>query len=120
MSLISNIPTGPTEPTTEQLIARTNSRIKKVSLNIYKTMENRHESVWDLIWNNKDGLTPQEILDSFGSDAAELFLFSGSIQAMLASAGAGYVPVETPNEFVVNGDGTVTVGDPRVIDNPSE
>ena len=115
MSLINNVPTEPTEPTTEQLVARTNTRIKKVSLNIYKTILNRHESVWEMIWDNSNGLTPQEVLDSFGSDAAELFLFSSNIQTMLAAAGAGYVPVETPNEFVVNGDGTVTVGEPRDI-----
>lgn len=120
MSLINNVPTNPTDPTKEELTNRNNARIKKIALNIYRTMQNRHESVWDMIWNNKDGLTPQEVLDSFGPDAAELFLFSSNIQTMLATAGAGYSPVDTPNEFTVNPDGTVTIGDVRVIDNPSE
>ena len=64
-----------------------------------------------MIWNNGNGVSPQEVLDEMGTDAAELFTFSTSIQGMLYEADNTYISITPPYEYTINEDGTVTVGD---------
>ena len=116
MSLIDNSSNDYAEPTHEEKCAASKTRIKRMCSNIYQQMEGQHKNVWEMIWNNRRGLSPQDVLDEFGSDAKDLFIFSSSIQAMLYQANpTNYVPLETPLEYTINPNGTVTIA----TDNPS-
>ena len=76
---------------------------------MYSKMLRQHQQLWDLLWNNPSGLTAQEVLDEYGSDAAQFFIISQGIQTMLVQAMTGYVPIVPPFPYVINPDGTVTI-----------
>ena len=110
MSLI-NIITK--EPTTEELLTLMKNRVKNNSRRIFNNVRQQHTNIFDTIWNNPNGFSPQEVLDEFGTDAVELFTFSLSIQTMLTQADPTYIYLNTPNLYTLNDNGTVTVGDSK-------
>jgi hypothetical protein len=64
------------------------------------------------IWANRDGLTPQQCFDAIGVDGDTLIkasLLSVQITALLDPGAELKIP-PAPYEYVVNADGTVTVG----------
>lgn len=108
MSLIER--TVRQEPTKEEKLVRVGKRIKNMSKRLNDDIAKKHSNMFNIVWHNGAGLTPQEVLTEIGTDAGELFSYSTSIQTLLAGADPDYVVLETPNEYVINGDGTVTVG----------
>jgi len=79
---------------------------------LYKRIKNEHSKIFDMIWNTRD-ITPQEVLDSFGTDAQDLFTFSSSIQTLLSQVDSNYVALVPPMEYEINENGTVTVIEPE-------
>jgi hypothetical protein len=69
----------------------------------------QHLTAFNNIWNNPD-FTPQQVLDSFGTDAARLFSDSSATQTFLAAVLDGYEPLTPTAAYTINNDGTVTVG----------
>ena len=62
------------------------------------------------IWNNIDGLTPQQAIDLFGKDAADLFMLSNAYCMMLETyTGQPQKVMPEGWSFIFNEDGTVTV-----------
>lgn len=65
------------------------------------------------VWRNNFGLTPQQVCDALGSDAASAFdLHSRLTSAIVKIAiAAGVTPdvISPTNKFTVNPDGTVTI-----------
>jgi len=113
MSLIDNTTPGQQELSLEQKQTRAKNRIKNAAKNIYETVKNKHDQLWNVVWDNPAGLTPQEVIDAFGTDAKELFTYSQSLQTLLSEANENYVVKVTPNLVTINTDGSVTVGEPR-------
>jgi len=74
---------------------------------LYAEMQNRHQTIWDLLWNS-DKATTQEILNAFGADAAQLFITSAKIQELL-SMGGNYNVLIPPKEYIISEDGTVII-----------
>lgn len=70
---------------------------------------NYHKAAFDLVWNNSK-FTPGQILDQFGSDAAELFIVSSKVQTLLKEIYPNYEEAVPPYNYTLNQDGTVTVG----------
>jgi hypothetical protein len=68
-------------------------------------------TVFESIWANKNGLTPQECFDALGTDAATLLYLAGSLQNAVNTLAPGTINITTPEGFqlVPNQDGTVTV-----------
>jgi hypothetical protein len=76
------------------------------------------ERAFDLLWTEKDGITPAQRIEALGTDAAELFganaalvqflvtVFTGKDDALVAHilAKVGTIP-----EFTAHEDGTVTL-----------
>lgn len=89
-------------------ISQQNARLKEV-------MKNMHASIFNQIWNNPNA-TPQEIIDGFGADAIQLFIFSSGIQQMLAGAEADYEPLVPPYEHTISQEGVITVGDKIAVE----
>ena len=71
----------------------------------------------DLLWLGREqglhGLTPQEVCDALGEDAAQVFQFHGALtDFLMQQATADGVSVDVaipPYAFTLNADGTVTV-----------
>jgi hypothetical protein len=85
-------------------------RIVDMSTNMFKRMKQEHARIFNMLWNNPKA-SPQEILDEYGTDAAELFSFSLQIQTMAKAIDPTYVRLVSPYEYTINPDGTVTIGD---------
>ncbi len=62
------------------------------------------------VWDNQQGLTPQEVMDALGTNAADLFQLSALLVTTVNTAKPGTLDGEQPYEFTINPDGTVTVG----------
>lgn len=63
------------------------------------------------IYNNPDGLTPQQFYDAWGTDAASIVAIKARAATYLNAAVPGSVDPTPPNGHIetVNIDGTVTV-----------
>jgi len=110
------------EPTEALKLEKAESVIRKVNANLFNQIKDKHTYIFNLIWNNSDGLSAQAVLDRFGAEAFELFVFSQSIQTLLYQIDNSYTPLTPPNDYVINKDGTVTVGEikaPPVVDIPT-
>ena len=96
--------------TQQDIVASVKNRIVGMSTSMFRRMKQEHARIFNLLWNNSKA-TPQEILNEYGVDAAELFSFSLQIQTMATSIDPSYVALVPPYKFTINGDGNVTVGD---------
>lgn len=98
-------------------------RIRDAILNLsrrtFSTMLEAQRLGIDLLWHGEaqglHNLTPQQVCDALGEDAAKIFSFHGALTDFVAQqAIADGVSVDLklpPNAFAVNQDGTVTVSD---------
>ena len=102
--------TRPAEMTKVQKQDRMRQRISRMTSNIYTTMTNQHAQMFKLVFQNPLGLTPQEVVDSLGTDAGEAFTFSVLAQDLLEQIDPEYVRVESPVPYTINPNGTVTLG----------
>lgn len=91
-----------------QELQNTVLRIKQNNLDFWKEMDQTHRRIFNMVWHNKD-FTPKQIIDAFGKDAADLFIFSGDIQNVLAGVNPSYEPCVPTKPYTINQDGTVTV-----------
>ncbi len=92
----------------QQLVDRVRSIINAQAKNSASQFNNFMTQIWD----NQDGLTPQQVMDGFGTDFVLLNTFLGSSAARINGIlGAGTVSMTPLNghTYVVNPDGTGTV-----------
>jgi hypothetical protein len=71
-------------------------------------------TLWKLaqtVWDNPEGLTPQEVLDAVGSDSAALFQVSSLVSQLVAVASGSEPAAVMPLgwTYQINEDGTVSV-----------
>lgn len=104
MSILNN------ETTQEQKIDNLKTDITKKSNRLYQKIKREHEKIFNMIWNNPT-VSPQEILDSYGEDAIDLFTYSSSLQDLLYQVDDTYVALVPPNEWELDEYGVVIVGD---------
>lgn len=67
-------------------------------------------TLFQQVWNNQNGLTPQQIFDAFGTDAVQLFVIAGTIQDAVNHIQPSTLNGTPPLPYVIHQDGTVTVG----------
>lgn len=120
MSILGIAPsTSPTslEEKQEQLRSDVSRRVDV----LYLQMKGTFNQLYDLIWNNPSGLTPQESVDAFGPQAIRLFQLAGLMQDTLNTAKPNSVTQVTPMAPTFNADGTVTLAprDPGPTDPPT-
>ena len=83
-------------------------RIKKNNLELWNEIDTAHRRIFAMVWLDKD-YSAKKIVDAFGTDAKDLFVFSGMIQNFLGEINPEYKPCVPPKPYVINDDGTVTV-----------
>lgn len=101
-----------TELTKEQKLEDLKEQIKRQSFMAILSLKNQQKHLFGMIWNHGT-FTPQEILDSFGTSAVELFVVSKNIEDLLEAALPNYERLVVPYEYTINQDGTVTVGNKK-------
>lgn len=70
-----------------------------------------YKRAFDMVWN-PSGASTQDILDAFGSDAADLFMKSAATRDYILSLMPTLLPenYHSPSQLVtINPDGTVTI-----------
>lgn len=78
----------------------------------FKRLVDDFQNTFSDVWNNSEGLSPQEVFDSFGTDAAELFQLADTVGKAIETLQPGSITTKAPMKYEINKDGTVTVGDP--------
>jgi uncharacterized protein YaiL (DUF2058 family) len=78
---------------------------------LIKMMKMTIASVYNDVWNSTD-LTPQEIVEAWGTDAQALFTLSYELQQIIAQADPSYVILNAPNAVTFPGDGSAVIGEP--------
>lgn len=113
MSLIdSGQKVGQGELTLEQKKERVKKRIERKTYETYAGLIGSYNDLSKMVWHNPQGLTPQQVFDSLGTNAAELFELSALLVQTVNTAKPGTLDPAQPYEYTVNEDGTVTAGDP--------
>lgn len=79
--------------------------------NQFRSIQGTFESARSLIWENNDGLTPQQAFDAFGNEAGKLIQASLACSTLINTLFPNTVDVNPPHPVTVNQDGTVTVGE---------
>ena len=108
---IIETPSAPQAPTVADLqqICRDNiiSQINRDFNEVTATFKN----LFQMVWSNPQ-LNPQQVLDAFGKDAAQLFLIASAFQNAVNTVVPGTINQVPPYQVTINNDGTVTVGAP--------
>ena len=73
-------------------------------------MKRTAKNVFNLVWNNSS-LSPQEVCDVLGVDAAKGFDAHAKLQELIYFIDSSWVPLVPPVAYVKNEDGTVTIGE---------
>ena len=102
-----------TEPTKAEKQARVAERILQSARQIYQQLVSSQQQGIQMLWQNGQGLTPQEVCDGLGADAAKVFELHGMMTnaiVQIATAGGIQPDITFPtNAFTINADGSVTV-----------
>ena len=92
----------------------TNDRIVSINTNITANLVGVYNNVFKMVWQNPKGLTPQQVFDSFGTSAVQLFQAASLMGQLIGvadptSAAALPTPAGINQTYTINQDGTVTV-----------
>lgn len=89
--------------------------IRNNALRSFNDLKAMQLSPINVMWRNNKKLTPQEICDALGTDAAVAFISHGKLTNFLvelaATLGINYTPALPTKNFTINQDGTVTILD---------
>jgi len=100
------------EPTLEQKKELIAKRLVKQVQDVYNNLRQSYQDIYRMVWENPRELTPQQVLDGLGSEAAELFQLAGILLQTLETANPGStddLPKSDPSRYTINDDGTVTI-----------
>lgn len=111
MPIIDPTINQPTEPTLEQKKERVSRRIKQRSTETLFGLIGTYEELKNAVWNNPQGLTPQQVFDSLGTDASQLFSLSTVLVQTVNTVQPNTLVDSHPYNYTINEDGTVTVGE---------
>lgn len=88
----------------------TRQAIKQSATKAYQHLVDSWKECYNLLWNNPYGLTPQEVLDAFGTEAVQAFLLSANTGEFINQLGAGVRnAVPEGYTYTANPDGTITL-----------
>ena len=76
----------PAQQAAENLVRHVNSHLT--------VFANQYKRAFDMVWNRQDGITPQQVLDAFDTDAMELFIRSAATRDYILSAKPSLLPEE--------------------------
>lgn len=111
MSILKT-PTNPTKESNQRKVAE---QILELAAHTHRQTVSQQNDGISILWNNYMGLTPQEVCDALGTDAAKIFRMHSLLTTYLVAVAevdgiSAEVSVPT-NAFTANSDGTVTILD---------
>ncbi len=108
---IVNIPATGTLSTAD---AQAKAKKKIVGANTFAYQQNlrAYQTGMDNFWRNADGLTPQQVADAFGTDAASLFQNAAAVAGLVNGIAPGAIGADADAakyDIAINNDGTATI-----------
>ena len=101
------------EPTTEQKVQRAVENIKRMAAQNYQMLVQAQRQGIQVVWENPQGLTPQQVVDGLGTSAVKIFDLHAQLTEAIIDIAAidGVTPeIALPKKnFTRNSDGTVTI-----------
>lgn len=94
----------PEELAKEQVIA-----FSKESQSVLDNYKYNYQRLFNMIWSTQ--VNPQDFFDVLGSNAASIFATAQKVVMHIIDLDPTYTPPAAPYKYVINQDGTVTVGD---------
>ena len=92
---------------------RTSARLSQRMVVGEAQLLTNYRALYNEVWHNADGLTPQQVCDALGARASNLFVIAGTMANALYAidpAGLGaMVSVPAGHTATINVDGTVTI-----------
>jgi hypothetical protein len=92
------------------------AKLRKIADDLFAEMKKQYVAAYKLVWSNSSGLTPQQVCDAIGTDAATMFAASAKLSELLAmvapsAASLSNVSLACPTGYAYtsNTDGTVTI-----------
>lgn len=84
---------------------------RETNIELVEELTTNYTNYLHLVWNNRWGLSPQEVFDALGPKASNLLTIAFAIHTMLVDIVPDTLPVD-PFErgLLVKDDGTVKVG----------
>lgn len=70
---------------------------------------NNYTLGFNLVWNNKYGLTSQQVLTALGNNASGIFAQGALLKKVTEEIYPGLITLTAPTGFVLNADGTVAI-----------
>ncbi len=95
--------------TTDQKKVKVRAQMDQMLLVNLDVTKNNIINMYKTIWSNKDGLTPQQVFDLYGTNAAALRQMLLTIVGALNTAAPGTFDISYIHPVTVNPDGTITV-----------
>lgn len=83
--------------------------IKLTNTTLLNQMKLSARNLFQMTWHNPKN-TPQEVMDLLGVDAAKAFQAHSGLQQLIYLVDPTWVPLVPTHEYVVNQDGSVTIG----------
>lgn len=94
---------------------RAANKLKGMANQTFQGMVNAFNAGASIFWNNPNGATPQEIANTLGSDAKEIFELHAKLGSLIASIKPESIAEGSSvvGQFTINEDGTVTIIEPN-------
>jgi hypothetical protein len=92
----------------EAIIAMEKTKIVNSLNSEFKSLKRASEQLFAAVWHNPKA-TPAEILESFGTDAHQLFVIASTIKEALNAIQPGTLSLTPPVPYTINLDGSVSV-----------
>ena len=89
---------------------RTRSLLVGIANDMYKKLALSYIEGARIIWQNDDGLNPQQAIDSLGNDAVAFLTLATQVAALVNNASPGTINFSAPMSTTLNEDGTVVFG----------
>jgi hypothetical protein len=90
--------------------AKVKDRLDQRVNGLFNYLEQEFNNLMQEFWENSAGLTPQQVFDAYGTDAAQWFALANDLANMMNAIVPNTVDPTPPLPYTINPDGTVKVG----------
>lgn len=96
--------------TVDQKKEESAKRINILCAHAFNHLLKTHDAIKDEIFKNKEGLTPQEVMEGVGRNGEQLLALNEQLKALVNGLKPGAIADLPPNvQFMLNGDKTVSI-----------
>ena len=105
---------SPLSLTEKQAMAK--KRMVNQMRQLWSQMKTQYEQLFNQLWHNPQGLTPQQVFDSFGTESVEFFTLGLGLYQFMNTLVPGTIELDAPYPYEIQPDGSIVV----IVDTPSE